>query len=46
MGGGTRLTKHVTSNGNPAIFHLAYPAVRSDQMISLRNLQRLAESSG
>jgi uncharacterized protein YndB with AHSA1/START domain len=43
-GNGTRLTKHVTSNGNPAIFYLAYPAVRSDQMKSLRNLKRLAET--
>ena len=43
-GNGTRLTKHVTSNGNPAIFYLAYPAIRSDQMTSLRNLKRLAES--
>jgi uncharacterized protein YndB with AHSA1/START domain len=43
-GSGTRLTKHVTSNGNPAIFYLAYPAVRADQMTSLRNLKRLAES--
>jgi uncharacterized protein YndB with AHSA1/START domain len=45
-GAGTRLTKRVTSNGNPAIFFIAYPAVRADQMKSLRNLKRLAESSG
>jgi len=45
-GGGTRLTKRVTSNGNPLPFYLAYPAVRADQMKSLRNLKRLAESSG
>jgi len=44
--GGTRLTKRVTSNGNPLPFYLAYPAVRADQMKSLRNLKRLAESSG
>jgi uncharacterized protein YndB with AHSA1/START domain len=43
--GGTRVTKHVTSNGNPAIFYLAYPAVRADAMTSLRNLKRVAESS-
>ena len=43
---GTRLSKRVTSNGNPAIFYLAYPAIRSDQMTSLRNLKRLAESGG
>ena len=45
-GGGTRLTKRVTSNGNPLPFYLAYPAVRADQMKSLRNLKRLAESGG
>lgn len=43
---GTRLSKRVTSNGNPAIFYLAYPAIRSDRMTSLRNLKRLAESGG
>jgi uncharacterized protein YndB with AHSA1/START domain len=43
-GGGTRLTKRVTSNGNPLIFYIAYPGVRADQMTSLRNLKRLAES--
>jgi hypothetical protein len=43
-GGGTRLTKRVTSNGNPLIFYVAYPGVRADQMTSLRNLKRLAES--
>ena len=42
--GGTRLRKHVTSNGNPALFYLAYPAVRADQMTALRNLKGLAES--
>jgi uncharacterized protein YndB with AHSA1/START domain len=42
--GGTVLTKHVTSNGNPAIFYIAYPAVRADAMTSLRNLKRAAES--
>ena len=45
-GGGTRLSKRVTSNGNPLVFFIAYPAVRSDQMTSLRNLKRAAESSG
>ncbi len=44
-GGGTRLSKRVTSNGNPLIFFIAYPAVRADQMTSLRNLKRAAESS-
>ena len=43
-GTGTRVSKQVTSNGNPAIFYLAYPAIRSDQMTSLRNLKQLAES--
>lgn len=43
--GGTRLSKRVTSNGNPLIFFIAYPAVRADQMTSLRNLKRAAESS-
>jgi hypothetical protein len=43
--GGTQVTKHVTSNGNPAIFYLAYPAVRADAMTSLRNLKRVVESS-
>ena len=42
--GGTVVTKHVTSNGNPAIFDLAYPAVRADAMTALRNLKRVAES--
>ena len=42
--GGTVVTKHVTTNGNPAIFYLAYPAVRADAMTSLRNLKRAAES--
>ena len=46
VGTGTRLSKRVTSNGNPAIFYLAYPAIRSDQMTSLRNRKRLAESGG
>lgn len=46
VGTGTWLSKRVTSNGNPAIFYLAYPAIRSDQMTSLRNLKRLAESGG
>ena len=42
--GGTMVTKHVTSNGNPAIFYIAYPAVRADAMTSLRNLKRVSES--
>jgi uncharacterized protein YndB with AHSA1/START domain len=43
--GGTQVTKHVTSNGNPAMFFLAYPALRADAMTSLRNLKRVVESS-
>jgi len=42
--GGTVVTKHVTSNGNPAMFYIAYPAVRADAMTSLRNLKRVSES--
>jgi hypothetical protein len=42
--GGTVVTKHVASNGNLAIFYIAYPAVRADAMTSLRNLKRAAES--
>lgn len=44
--GGTVVTKRVTSNGNPAMLILAYPAVRADAMTSLRNLKRVAESTG
>jgi hypothetical protein len=43
-GGGTRLSKRVTSNGNAAIFYLAYPGIRADQMTSLRTLKRVAGS--
>ena len=42
--GSTIVTKSVTSNGNPAIFYIAYPAVRADAMTSLRNLKRVSES--
>jgi uncharacterized protein YndB with AHSA1/START domain len=42
--GGTVVTKRVTSNGNRAIFYIAYPAVRADAMTSLRNLKRVSES--
>lgn len=45
-GAGTRLSKRVTSKGNPATFYIAYPAIRADQMTSLRNLKHRAESSG
>lgn len=45
-GGGTRVTKKVTSNGNPLIFYVAYPAVRADAMTTLRNLKRAVETAG
>jgi hypothetical protein len=34
----------VTSNGNPLMLYVAYPAVRADAMTSLRNLKALSES--
>lgn len=43
-GGGTLLSKRVTSDTNPLVLYLAYPGVRADAMRSLRNLKRLAES--
>jgi hypothetical protein len=45
-GGGTRVSKRVTSNGNPLMFYPAYLAIRADQMTSLRNLKRVSESGG
>ena len=44
--GGTTLEKHVTSNGNPALFVIAYPAVRKDAMTALRNFKKKVESGG
>jgi uncharacterized protein YndB with AHSA1/START domain len=41
---GTVVAKHVTSNGNPLMLYVAYPAVRADAMTSLRNLKALSES--
>jgi uncharacterized protein YndB with AHSA1/START domain len=43
-GGGTVVSKHVTSNGNPFMLFVAYPAVRADAMTSLRNLKAVSES--
>jgi uncharacterized protein YndB with AHSA1/START domain len=43
-GGGTQLVKRVTSNGNPVIFVVAYPAIRGDAMTSLRNLKAKLET--
>jgi uncharacterized protein YndB with AHSA1/START domain len=45
-GDGTLITKTVTGSGNPIPFYLAYPAIRADQMTSLRNLKRTLESTG
>jgi uncharacterized protein YndB with AHSA1/START domain len=42
--GGTIVSKQVTSNGNPLMLFIAYPAVRADAMTSLRNLKAVAES--
>jgi uncharacterized protein YndB with AHSA1/START domain len=42
--GRTVLTKHVTSNGNPLVLFVAYPAVRADAMTSLRSLKAAVES--
>ena len=42
--GGTMLHKRVTSNTNPLVLYLAYPAVRADAMTSLRSLKRSLES--
>ena len=43
--GGTLLRKTVTSNGNPVMLFIAYPAVRADAMTSLRNLKSRVESA-
>jgi uncharacterized protein YndB with AHSA1/START domain len=42
--GGTLVTKRVTSNGNPVVGFLAYPAIRKDVMTSLGNLKAKLES--
>jgi hypothetical protein len=42
--GRTLLSKRVTSNTNPLMLYLAYPAVRADAMTSLRSLKRAVES--
>lgn len=44
-GGGTRLTKHVTSSVSPIVLFLAGPGIKRDAMTSLRNLKRLVESA-
>jgi len=43
-GGGTRLTKSTTGNGNPIVGFLAKPAIKKDAMTSLANLKSLLES--
>ena len=42
--GGTLLQKRVTSNGNPAVLIIAYPAVRADAMKALRTLKSRVEA--
>jgi uncharacterized protein YndB with AHSA1/START domain len=44
-GGGTRLTKHVTSSVSPIILFLAGPGIKRDAMTSMRNLKNLVESA-
>jgi uncharacterized protein YndB with AHSA1/START domain len=43
-GGGTSLTKHVTSGVSPVILFVAGPAIKRDAMTSLRNLKAMVES--
>jgi uncharacterized protein YndB with AHSA1/START domain len=43
-GGGTTLTKHVTSSVSPVILFIAGPAIKKDAMTSLRNLKAMVES--
>jgi len=42
--GGTLVQKRLTSNGNPVVLYIAYPAVRADAMASLRNLKTKLEA--
>jgi uncharacterized protein YndB with AHSA1/START domain len=44
QGGGTVVTKRVTTNNAPILLYLAYPAVRSDAMTALKNLKLRVES--
>jgi Polyketide cyclase / dehydrase and lipid transport len=43
-GGGTTLTKHVTSGVSPVVLFLAALAIKKDAMTSLRNLKAQVES--
>jgi hypothetical protein len=43
--GGTLIEKALTSDGNPMVFYIAYPAIRGDAMKSLRNLKATLERS-
>ena len=43
-GAGTEVTKHMTSNSNPVMLFVAYPAIRGDAMTSLKNLKTKVES--
>jgi len=43
--GGTLIEKSLSSDGNPVILMIAYPAVRGDAMKSLRNLKAKLEGS-
>jgi hypothetical protein len=38
--------KVIGGGGNPVVGYLAYPAIRSDAMTSLRNLKARVESAG
>jgi uncharacterized protein YndB with AHSA1/START domain len=42
--GGTVISKHTTSNGNPVVGVVAYPAIRGDALTSLRNLKSKLEA--
>ncbi len=42
-GGGTLISKRTTSNGNPVVGMVAYPAIRGDALTSLRNLKARLE---
>jgi hypothetical protein len=41
--GGTLIEKSLTSDGNPMVFYIAYPAIRGDAMKSLRTLKAKLE---
>lgn len=43
--GGTQVEKASWSDGNPIMGFLAYPAIRADAMVSLRNLKAKVEAA-